>query len=419
MKVLWIVNLLLPEIADKLGRKTGSSGTWLIDLSKGLSKSQDFQLAIACVNGDQFLDMEIGNIRYFCLPGNGKTMLFYHPELVKYWEEIERRFCPDIVHFHGTEYSHGLSYLRRFPDKKKLLTIQGIIEKTSQNHWGGLPLKTLLKYRTLKEYAHFNGMIERKIVARRNVKYEREFIQSVDYATGRTDWDKFYMQSLNPNLKYYRCNYNLRDEFYTAPKWQIDNCARHRVYASTSTQVPMKGGHFVLPAVKLVSKRFPDAKFVFLASKTKNGMIVPTSGYTRYILDEIKRLGIEKNVEFVGSQKADGIIKLMLQSNVTVVPSAMENASATLRESMHLGVPSIAAFRGGMPELINDGETGYLYDYSEYEFLAGRIIEVFSDDKLAEKLSANAIKISKQWHNREKNVADLLCVYNEIMEKKQ
>ena len=86
---------------------------------------------------------------------------------------------------------------------------------------------------------------------------------------------------------------------------------------------------------------------------------------------------------------------------------------------MHLGVPSIAAFRGGMPELINDGETGYLYDYSEYEFLAGRIIEVFSDDKLAEKLSANAIKISKQWHNREKNVADLLCVYNEIMEKKQ
>ncbi len=80
MKVLWIVNLLLPEIADKLGRKTGSSGTWLIDLSKGLSKSQDFQLAIACVNGDQFLDIEIGNIRYFCLPGNGKTMLFYHPE---------------------------------------------------------------------------------------------------------------------------------------------------------------------------------------------------------------------------------------------------------------------------------------------------------------------------------------------------
>ncbi len=97
---------------------------------------------------------------------------------------------------------------------------------------------------------------------------------------------------------------------------------------------------------------------------------MPTSGYTRYILDEIKRLGIEKNVEFVGSQKTDGIIKLMLQSNVTVVPSAMENASATLRESMHLGVPSIAAFRGGMPELINDGETGYLYDYSEYEFLA-------------------------------------------------
>ncbi len=411
--------MLLPQLAQKLGRKTGSSGTWLIDLSERLSQSQDFQLAIACVNGDQFLDVEVGNIRYFCLPGTGKTMLFYHPELVKYWEEIERRFSPDIVHFHGTEYSHGISYLRRFPEKKKLLTIQGIIEKTSQNHWGGLSLKTVLKYRTLSEYAHFNGMIERNIVAKRNVKFEREFIRSVDYATGRTDWDKFYMQSLNPNLNYYRCNYNLRGEFYTAPKWKIDKCVRHMVYASTSTQVPMKGGHYVLPAIKLVSKRFPDAKFVFLASKVKDGMLVPTSGYTRYILDEIKSLGIEKNVEFIGSQKADGIIKLMLQSNVVVVPSAMENASATLRESMHLGLPSIAAFRGGMPGLINDGETGYLYDYSEYEYLAGRIIEVFSNDQLAQKLSENAIKKSAQWHDREKNVTDLLHVYNDVMEKNQ
>mgnify|MGYP002429580298 FL=1 len=147
-------------------------------------------------------------------------------------------------------------------------------------------------------------------------------------------------------------------------------------------------------------------------------MLVPTSGYTRYILHEIKRLGIEDNVVFVGNQDAHGIIKLMLQSNITIVPSAVENASATLREAMHLGVPSIAAFRGGMPELINDGENGFLYDYSEFEFLAGRIMQVFSNDILAEKLSTNAIKTAKKWHDREKNVFDMLQVYHEILEEK-
>ena len=417
MKILWIVNMPLPELAHELGRKSGTSGTWLIDLSKGLSECSEVQLAIACVVGESFVDTQIGKIRYFCIPGNGKTMLFYHPELVKYWEEIENRFCPDIVHFHGTEYTHGISYLRRFPEKKKVLTIQGIIEKTSQNHWGGLSLPILLKYRTMQEYVHLNGMIERKIVARRNVKYEREYIKSVDFATGRTDWDKYYMQSLNPHLKYYRCNYNLRDEFYGAPKWRIENCTHHMVYASTSTQVPMKGGHIILPAIKLIREQYPDVKFIFLAANVKDGMLVETSGYTKFILKEIKRLGIEDNVEFVGNQNAEGIIKLMLQSNVTIIPSAIENASATLREAMHLGVPSIAAFRGGMPELIKDGENGFLYDYTETEFLAGRIIEIFSDNLLAEKLSKNAIEVAEIWHNREKNIFDMLQVYHEILEE--
>ena len=416
MRVLWIVNMLLPEIAHKLGRKTGTSGTWLIDLAKGLSKNPEIELAIACVNGESFVDTWVEKIRYFCIPGNGKTMLFYHPKLVQYWEKIEEKFRPDIVHFHGTEYTHGISYLRRFRNIKKILTIQGIIEKTSQNHWGGLPLQVLLKYRTIQECIHLNGMIERKIIARRNVKYEREYIESINVATGRTDWDKFYMQSINPSLKYYRCNYNLRNEFYSAPKWEIKNCRRHVVYASTSTQVPMKGGHMVLPAIKIIKERYPDVKFIFLASKVKERTLIPTSGYTKYIADEIKRLGIEKNVEFVGSQNADGVIKLMLQSNIAVIPSAMENASATLREAMHLGLPSIAAFRGGMTELINDGKNGFLYDYTESEFLAGRIMEVFEDDVLAEKISFNAIKTAEKWHNRERNINDMLQVYQEILE---
>ncbi len=417
MKVLWIVNTLLPELAQKLGRETGFSGTWLIDLSKGISENSDIELAIACVNGSEFVDIQIGKIRYFCIPGNGKTMLFYHPEIVKFWEEIESRFCPNIVHFHGTEYTHGISYLRKFKNKKKILTIQGIIEKTSQNHWGGLPLSILLKYRTLHEYTHLNGMIERKILARRNVKYEREYIRAVDFATGRTDWDKFYMKALNPHLKYYRCNYNLRNEFYSASKWEVKNCVRHVVYASTSAQVPMKGGHMVLPAIKLIREHYPDVKFIFLARKVRNGMLVPENGYTRYILDEIEKLGIKNNVEFVDNQNAEGIIKLMLKSNVTIIPSAIENASATLREAMHLGVPCVASFRGGMPELINDGENGYLYDYTESEFLAGRIMDIFGNDILAEKISKNAINSAEKWHDRKQNVFDMVQVYHEILEE--
>lgn len=414
MKVLWIVNMLLPDAAQHLGVKTGLSGTWMINMSKELAESGEVELAIACIHGNEFKDFTLNNIRYFCIPGNGKTMLFYNDEIVKYWDMIEERFSADIVNFHGTEYSHGISYLRKYKDKKKVLTIQGIIGKITPNHWGGLPLSVLLKYRTLKEALHFNGMIEKKFLSRKNVKYETEIIKSMQYVTGRTDWDKFYMQSINPDIKYFRCYYDLREEFYHAPKWNIENVNRNVIYAAGSAQVPMKGGHIVIEALNLVKKEIPDVKAVFLASKQENGKLVPINGYTRYIADLIKKYKLEDNVEFVSGQKGDGVIKLMTNSHITVVPSAIENASATLREAMHLGAPCIAAFRGGMTELIDNGKNGFLYDYTEYEFLAGRIIQLLKNDELAESFSKEAIEKSAYWHNKEKNKNDYIQMYKEI-----
>ena len=417
MKILWIVNMLLPDAAAYLAVKTGTSGTWMINLSKELAESDEIELAIACVYGNEFRDFTVNNIRYFCVPGNGKTMLFYDKALVKYWDIIEKCYCPDIVHFHGTEYTHGISYLRKYKNKKKVLTIQGIIEKTSANHWGGLPLSVLLKYKTLKEWLHLNGMIERKILARKNVKYETEIIKNMQYMTGRTDWDKYYMQAVNPSAQYFRCYYDLREEFYHAPKWDVNNINRNVIYASTSAQVPMKGGHVVIEALRLVRDIIPDVKVIFLASKQKNGKLIPTSGYTKYIASLIKKYQLENNVEFISGQSGDGIIDLMTHSHITLVPSAIENASATLREAMHLGAPCIAAFRGGMVRLIDDEQSGFLYDYTEYEYLAGRIVELLSDDELASKFSRNAIEKASEWHDKEKNKNDYIMMYKKIYNK--
>lgn len=414
MKILWIVNMLLPDAAEYLGVKTGFSGTWMINMSREIAHSDDVELAIACVYGDTFKDFTVNNIRYFCIPGNGKTMLFYNEDLIKYWDMIEERFCPDIVNFHGTEYSHGVSYLRKYKDKKKVLTIQGVMGKIAPKRNGELPLSVLLKYRTLKEWLHFNGMIEQQYLFNKNVKYETEIIKSMQYVTGRTDWDKYYMQSINPDIKYFRCYYDLREEFYHADRWNIDHVNRNVIFASNSAQAPMKGGHIVIEALNLVKRKIPDVKAIFLASKQENGKLIPNSGYTKYIADLIKKYNLEENVQFVSGQRADGVIDLMTHSHITVIPSAIENASATLREAMHLGSPCISAFRGGMTELVDNGKNGFLYDYTEYEFLAGRIVELLKDDKLAIEFSKNSIEKSSCWHNKEKNKNDYIQMYKEI-----
>jgi glycosyltransferase involved in cell wall biosynthesis len=417
MKILWIVNIIFPEVADELKIPRGFSGGWLLDLAEGISKNDEFDLAIASVyNGTEMCTYHIGNKTFFLIPGGGKKKMFYSKSNAVYWKKIEEQFMPDIVHLHGTEYTHGLVYMDTFPDKKYLLTIQGIIGAISREFNANLTFRQKLKYRTLREWLHFNGMFEKQALFFRNVKYEKRIIEGVKYVTGRTFWDEAIIRSINPEVKYYRCFYNLRKEFYSADKWKVDAVERFTIYGSTAAQAPLKGGHVVLKAISIVKYYYPQVKIRFLMPNLKDGRLPINSGYQKMIAELIEKYDIKDNVEFIPSQRPDGVIYYMQRSHCAIIPSAMENASSTLREAMHIGVPCIASYRGGMTDLIKDGEDGYFFDFEESEFLAQRIVNIFSDDELAKKLSQNAIIKAEKWHDRDKNITDMECIYRMIME---
>ena len=66
MKVLWIVNMIFPAVAQKLGFKTSVSGGWLLDLAKGVSESDEVELAVmSYYSGKEFIDYELDGVRYF------------------------------------------------------------------------------------------------------------------------------------------------------------------------------------------------------------------------------------------------------------------------------------------------------------------------------------------------------------------
>ncbi len=415
MNVLWIANMLLPEVAEHLGVKTSPSGTWMIDLSNKIAEKDEITLAITCVYGNEFKKIELNDKIYYLIPGNGKKLLFYNKGFIKYWKKIEEDFNPDIVHIHGTEYSHAVSYIRRYPDKKYLLTIQGIISKIAEKNDGELSFWEKLTHRTLKENLHLNGMIESKLLMKKNSRYEKEIVSHCQYATGRTDWDKFWMKSVNPKLKYYRCNYNLREEFYSSQKWELSKIQRHTIYASNSPQTPFKGGHIAIKALAIVKEKYPDVKLRVLSVKDTDGNIKVRSGYAKYCRQLIEKLDLKDNLEFLPRLSAQGVIDVMTSSHLCVIPSSMENASATLREALHVGVPSIASYRGGMTHLIKDGISGFFFDFNEPEYLAGRIIELFENDDMAVRFSENAIKDAEIMHDRVKNIDDMIDVYKTII----
>lgn len=413
MRVLWIVNNILPELAEATGLAGSVSGSWLIDLSQSLSKSDGIDLAIAAIGGNEFKKVVIGNITYYLLPGTGKNMLFYTKKYEKIWKEIKEDFNVDIVHLHGTEYSHGLSFLRANPEIPAVVSVQGIISRIKDVYFDGLPKGFALKYRTLRENLRFNGSFETYLLYNRNSKYEQEIFSKVKYANTVTSWDTALAKEYNQQITCFPIEYNLRDSFYSSAKWDISSINRYQIFTNTASD-GIKGAHILLKAVAILKRHYPDVSVVIPSDGDGHGNIQIKNGYTKYIHKLIRELKLSDNIKFVGRLSETEMLENMKKSNVVVVPSAIEGASLVLREAMYLGVPCVTSFRGGMADFIKDKESGFLYDFCEYPYLASRLDRLFSDDALAEKFSINAIAQAEAAHNREKNVNDIINMYNFI-----
>lgn len=413
MNILWITNNVLPELANELDIPMSASGSWLVDWSYQLSKQENINLAVATVAGNEFKKVELNNITYYLLPGNGINMLFYTKKYEDIWKKIKADFSPDIVHLHGTEYSHGLSFLRANPEIKAVVSVQGIISKIKDRFFDGLPKGYALKYITAKELLKFNGISCMKLLYNKNSRYEQEIFKRVRFANCVNTWDTSITNEYNEDIMCFQLEYNLREEFYSARKWDIEKVNRHRVFTNPGGD-SIKGLHMLLKALYYVKKQFPDVSLVVPGMGDATGKIIVKNGYSKYISHLVRELGLEENVKFSGRLTGEEMRENMLESNVCVIPSAIEGVSLILRESMFLGVPTIASFRGGMADFIKDKETGFLYDFEEYSYLANRIIQIFKSDELAQKLSENAIAQAERAHDRKNNIDKLVAMYEEI-----
>ena len=412
MRVLWILNLVLPKVASEINIKSSFSGSWLIDYAEKLSKDSNIELAtMTYANVDKFYDITVDNIRNFVFPGGGKRLLFNSKKTIDDCQKVIDEFKPDLIHIHGTEYSMGYSMIKTGTKIPMLLTIQGILKRIYEEYYGGISLPRILKMGTLKEWTKLKTQFIARQMYRKNAKRESFVLKNVKYVTGRTLWDKVVMQSINPDLKYFRLNYNLRDEFYNAASWDASKMQPHTIY-TCATSYPLKGLHVLLKAVAIVKKEYPDTKVFVIGGNIMKKK--KPSGYEKYIKKMIIELGIEENIEFIGNKKSQEVVEMLQKVNICIAPSSIEGASATIREAMMIGTPCICSYRGGMTDLLRDGESGFFYDFPEYGVLAERIKQLFSDPALCEKFSKNEIEDAKIRHDREKNYSELIQVYNEV-----
>ena len=91
-------------------------------------------------------------------------------------------------------------------------------------------------------------------------------------------------------------------------------------------------------------------------------------------------------VEFVFGMPRSEVCRTYGRGKVLVLPSEIEALSLVSAEATMGGVPPILAAVGGMPEVVEDGKTGFLFPLDDTELLARRIVQCLTDRDLSERL---------------------------------
>lgn len=133
--------------------------------------------------------------------------------------------------------------------------------------------------------------------------------------------------------------------------------------------------------------------------------------YAREMQEKSKVLGLKSKVLFHGSLDNKPLIDKLKSAHVLVVPSSYEGFGIVYLEGMAFGLPAIGTAAGAVPEIISDGQDGYLILPEDAKTLADRLSALANDRELLTRLSINALKRYRQqprWDETAEKIREFL-----------
>ena len=419
MKVLWVINTVFPYPAKRLGIKKTTFGGWLNGLALNLIEN-DIELAIATpYNCNDIIKFNDDKVTYYLVPGG--LSIKYNKVQHIYWKKILQEFKPDLIHIHGTEYPHAISVLEANEKIKTVVSIQGLVNRIANVYLANISKREIIRNITIRDILRKDTLFQEQKKFKQRGIFEKEVIKRADAIIGRTDWDYANTKAINLKEKYYKNNETMRSSFYD-DVWNIDNIERHSIFISQGSY-PIKGLHYMIQALAMLKKQYNDVKLYVggqnITDISNLKARLKLSGYGKYILKLIKKLKVEDCIVFTGILDEEQMKQRFLKSNVTVLPSVIENSSNSLGEAMLLGMPCVASNTGGTMDILENKVEGYLYPYTESAMCAEYVSKIFEDDNLAIKIGKNARKKALERHDGKKNSEEIIRIYKKIIESEE
>ena len=164
------------------------------------------------------------------------------------------------------------------------------------------------------------------------------------------------------------------------------------LYAGVLT--PLKGVHHLVNAFACVAKDFPQARLVIVGQQEDKT-------YSAGLKEQARRIGLDGHVQFVGEVAQREVARYMAHTRAVVLPSLSEGLPRVGIEAMACGTRVIGSRVGGIPEMIEDGITGFLVPPGNEAVLADQLRWVLEHPGEACEMGRRARAFAKQFFSTE------------------
>lgn len=288
----------------------------------------------------------------------------------KEFYKITQNEKPDIIHLQ--DVVPGVLLYRKEYQKIFVVTQHAISSK--ETLWQvSLKRKLLFKLKELIEKYYLNKI--------QNIIFISEYNKNI-YFEGN---------SINKSLNYQLIPNPVNDIFFQTPISSISKNKNELYFVGEIKK--RKGLHILIQALHILKQEGVNCKLHVIGGFKENK-------YKKEITDLIKTLDLDESILFCGWKNQIEIIEYSKNIPVFVLPSFQETLPLSIAEAMCQGKIAVATDVCGIPEMIEDGISGYLFPPGDFIKLANVLNNIFLNIGQQISISNKASTVGKKFNSK-------------------
>lgn len=324
-------------------------------LVKGLARRDEIDLHVICCQGDvprdQVIERDGATIHFLADNFRYSQAMMLRQQRRKI-AAVLKRIRPDVAHAQGLGLPTVAALDTGLPN---LVTVHGIFWREPADR---------------SNFSSRVGSAIRKYSAQRQLKRIRNVVITSSYADAALppagDYRRYFIR--NP----------VGEEIFSiqneprGPRILVVGGLRRRKDPLTTMRVMQR-----------VLREIPEATLHLLGPDSGTELDAEVRAFLR-------ENGLEKQVQLLGLVPRETLWREYQRASLLLLPSLEETAPVALGEACAVGLPAVGSNAGGIPDMIEDGVTGFIRPSGDDRALAAAVLEILQSDELRARLARNA-----------------------------